>query len=230
MIEIFSDFDGTLTNRDTLVLLLDEFASADWYAIEERALKGELDERESLRREMALITADDADLMSALRREIRPAQGLDDLVHLVREKNWKMTVLSGGLIRFSGTLWKEWGYGDIPLYANDHRRDGRGRIEIVPAPTPRIRNRCNHCKRWHLEEAIKRGSVVVYIGDGLTDFCPAEAAHRRYAKGVLLEYLRKKDLDAVPFDSLMDVTEDLKRWSEQQGFLKVSRRINLEPG
>ncbi|MBU1652822.1 2,3-diketo-5-methylthio-1-phosphopentane phosphatase, partial [bacterium] len=59
MIELFSDFDGTLTDKDTLALLLDLYASSDWYAIEKKALDGEIDERQSLADEMALITASD---------------------------------------------------------------------------------------------------------------------------------------------------------------------------
>ena len=213
MIEIFCDFDGTLTNQDTLVVLLEKYADSDWYSIEKRALMGEIDEREALRAELALITAPDAVLEKTLQAEIRPAQGVDGLVNLVRGKQWTVTVLSGALIRFSGMLWKHWGYGGILIFANDHRRNGDGRIEVIPATTPKIKGHCNHCKRWHLEEAIKRGSKVVYVGDGLTDFCPAEAAHRRYAKGTLLEYLRKQNIEAIQFNDLTEVAEDLRIWA-----------------
>jgi 2,3-diketo-5-methylthio-1-phosphopentane phosphatase len=214
MLKVFCDFDGTLTNKDTLAVLLDAYADSDWYSIEERALAGEIDERETLRAELALITAPDEDLERTLQTEICPAEGIDNLVSLVRENQWKMAVLSGGLIRFSKKLWEQWGYGDIPLFANDHTRDSGGRIEVIAATTPRIKDHCNHCKRWHLEEAIRRGSKVVYIGDGLTDFCPAEVAHRRYAKGTLLDHLRKQNLEVIQFDDLTEVVEDLRDWAK----------------
>lgn len=210
MIEIFCDFDGTLTDRDTLVVLLDRYAQSDWYAVEERMLRGEIEEKEGLRAELAMLKACDEALMTTLEQEVNPAAGLNDFVQFVRESGWPLTVLSGGLIRFSAALWRKWGYGDIPLYANDHRRDDNGGIDVIPADFPHIRGHCNNCKRWHVEEAIKRGSQVVYIGDGLTDHCPAEAAHRRYAKGSLLEHLRKEGLEAVPFETLYDVVEDLR--------------------
>ena len=124
-------------------------------------------------------------------------------------------MLSGGLRRFAGALWKDWGYGDIPLFANDHYRNGEGGIEVIEADVPRLKEHCNHCKRWHIEEAIKRGSEVVYIGDGLTDFCPAEAAHRRYAKGHLLEHLQKKGLEVYAFNDLQEVAEDLKKFNRK---------------
>jgi 2,3-diketo-5-methylthio-1-phosphopentane phosphatase len=211
MIEIFCDFDGTLTDRDTLVVLLDRYAQSDWYAVEERMLRGEIEEKEGLRAELALLKVSDEELMATLDEEIRPAVGLENLVTFLRGMNWPMTVLSGGLIRFSGALWRNWGYGEIPLYANDHRRDAEGGIEVIPAEFPHIRDHCNHCKRWHVEEAVKRGAKTVYIGDGLTDHCPAEAAQRRYAKGTLLEHLRREGLETVPFETLSDVVEDLKR-------------------
>ncbi|TKJ37943.1 hypothetical protein CEE37_13340 [candidate division LCP-89 bacterium B3_LCP] len=209
MIEVFSDFDGTLTNQDTLVLLLHRFANRDWYAIEERMLSGAITELDGVREELGMICAPDEQLMQVIDNEIEPADGLDEFMSFVQERGWRMTVLSGGLIRFSGALWDKWGYGNVPLYANDHRRDSNGCIEVISAVTPRIKNLCNHCKRWHLEEAIKRGSKVIYIGDGLTDFCPAEAAHRRYAKGNLLQYLHDKNLEVVEFKNLHDIVNDL---------------------
>ena len=210
MIEIFCDFDGTLTSQDTLALLLDRYAPSQWFEIEERMLSGELDEREGLKAQLALLSAPDAELLRTIEAEIRPAEGVDDLVRLARERGWPLRVLSGGLIRFSGALWRQWGYGDVPIFANDHRRDDQGRIEVIEARTPKIKGYCNHCKRWHLEEALKRGSKVVYIGDGLTDRCPAEAAHRRYARGNLLKHLKEQGLDVVPFDNLRQVAEDLR--------------------
>jgi len=215
MIEIFCDFDGTLTNRDTLVVLLDKYANSDWYAVEERMLRGEIEEKEGLRAELSMLKAPDDQLLETLQAEISPAEGTAELVHLVDEMGWKMTVLSGGLICFSGALWQKWGYGHIPLYANDHQRDAEGGIEVIPAPFPHIKNHCNHCKRWHLEESLKRGSKVVYIGDGLTDRCAAEVAHRRYAKRNLLDYLLEQGLDVAPYNSLKDVVEDLRKWSEE---------------
>ncbi|MFH1735019.1 MAG: MtnX-like HAD-IB family phosphatase, partial [bacterium] len=203
MIELFSDFDGTLTDKDTLALLLDLYASSDWYAIEKKALNGEIDERQSLADEMALITASDEVLLNTLMREVHPAEGTAELVALARDRDWKMTVLSGGLIRFSRILWESWGYGGIPLFANDHGRDAEGRLTIIPAATPRLKDRCNHCKRWHLEKAKEHGATVVYIGDGLTDFCASEAADRVYAKDNLKEYLIRNGKDFIGFQNLL---------------------------
>ena len=226
MIEIFCDFDGTLTNQDTLWLLLDRFAPPEWYNIELKMLAGKMSEREGLKAELRLIRQPDEILLRTLQEEIRPAAGIEELIALARRDGWKMRVLSGGLIRFAGALWKQWGYGDIPLFANDHFRNGEGGIEVIEANLPRLKEHCNHCKRWHIEEAIKRGSEVIYIGDGLTDFCPAEAAQRSYAKGHLLEYLQKKGIEAIPFDDLRAVTEDLKHLTAKSAKKAQSARRN----
>lgn len=210
MIEVFCDFDGTLTDRDTLVVLLDKYAHSDWYAIEERMERGEIEEREGLRVELAMLKVPDDQMLETLKAEVHPAEGLNELIELVGEKGWPLTVLSGGLIRLSGALWSHWGYSEIPLYANDHGRYPDGGIEVIPAPFPHIKGHCNHCKRWHLEEALKRESRVVYIGDGVTDRCPAEVAHRRYAKGNLLEYLRGKGLAVVPYEDLSQIAAELR--------------------
>jgi 2,3-diketo-5-methylthio-1-phosphopentane phosphatase len=210
MIEIFCDFDGTLTNHDTLDLLLQRFAPPQWRDLDRAMLSGQISEREGLKREMALITAPDALLMETLEAEIRPAEGIEDLIALVRRKTWPMTVVSGGLVAFAGTLLKKWGYGDLPLLANSHRRNGSGGIEVIEAPTPRLRENCSHCKSYHVQQALQRGSTVVYIGDGLTDYCPAQLAHRRYAKGNLLAHLQECGVEAIAFEDLREVARDLE--------------------
>ncbi|RJP78892.1 MAG: hypothetical protein C4524_05965 [Candidatus Zixiibacteriota bacterium] len=214
MIEVFCDFDGTLTSRDTLDLLLQRFAPPQWRELDAAMLSGRISEREGLKAEMALITASDEELMATLAREVRPAEGLDDLMELFRERGWPVTVVSGGLVHFAGALLRSWGYGDLPLLANSHRRNGGGGIEVVEADSPRIRERCSHCKSWHLRQALDRGATLVYIGDGLTDYCPAQLAHRRYAKGNLLAHLREQGVEAIPFRDLREVAEDLRRWGD----------------
>jgi 2-hydroxy-3-keto-5-methylthiopentenyl-1-phosphate phosphatase len=210
MIEIFCDFDGTLTNHDTLDLLLQRFAPASWRDLDRAMLAREISEREGLKREMALITAPDDVLRQTLEAEIRPAEGIEELIGLVRRKGWPMQVVSGGLIGFAGALWRSWGYGEIPLLANDHRRNAEGGIEVIEATTPRLRENCSHCKSYHLQQALQRGSKIVYIGDGLTDYCPAQLAHRRYAKGNLLTHLRECGVEAVEFENLTQVARDLE--------------------
>ncbi len=210
MIEIFCDFDGTLTSQDTLDLLLQRFAPPAWRKLDAAMLSGQITERAGLKAEMALITAPDEVLLSVLRAEIRPAEGIQDLAGLAKERGWTLSVVSGGLIKFAGALLREWGYGDLPLYANDHRRNSRGGIEVLEASAPRLQENCNHCKSYHLQEALKHGATVIYIGDGLTDYCPAQLAHRRYAKGHLLTHLRRQGMACIPFENLRQVAGDLK--------------------
>jgi 2,3-diketo-5-methylthio-1-phosphopentane phosphatase len=210
MIEIFSDFDGTLTNHDTLDLLLQRFAPPQWRDLDRAMLSGEISEREGLKLEMALIQAPDDLLLSTLETEILPAEGIEGFISLARRKGWPLHIVSGGLVAFAGALLKKWGYGDIPLWANDHRRNAAGGIEVIEAATPRLKENCSHCKSYHLQQALKRGSKIVYIGDGLTDYCPALLAHRAYAKANLLEHLRKHDFPAVPFDNLRQVARHLE--------------------
>lgn len=210
MIEIFCDFDGTLTNVDTLDLLLQRFAPPQWRDLDRAMLARQISEREGLKLEMALIETPDVILHETLEAEIHPAEGIDDLIALTRRRGWPMQVVSGGLIGFAGTLWKKWGYDDIPLLANDHRRNTAGGIEVIEATTPRLRDNCSHCKSYHLQEALRRGSKIVYIGDGLTDYCPAQLAHRRYAKGNLLNHLRQQNVPAIPYNDLRQVARHLE--------------------
>ena len=55
-IQVFTDFDGTITEKDSLVFLLDEYVGSGWLEIERRVEDGSLPEMEGLRQEVALLT------------------------------------------------------------------------------------------------------------------------------------------------------------------------------
>ncbi|MCX5696960.1 MAG: hypothetical protein NTU54_03145 [Candidatus Omnitrophica bacterium] len=64
---------------------------------------------------------------------------------------------------------------------------------------------CANCKTRHLTKYSSAGNIVVYIGDGLSDTCAAQNASLVFAKGHLLEYLRKKGVSCTAFENLGDI-------------------------
>ena len=54
-VRVFVDFDGTITETDTLVFLLDRYSGAAWREIEDRVEAGTLSEERGLREEIALL-------------------------------------------------------------------------------------------------------------------------------------------------------------------------------
>jgi 2-hydroxy-3-keto-5-methylthiopentenyl-1-phosphate phosphatase len=73
--------------------------------------------------------------------------------------------------------------------------------------------RCANCKKKQLSSPENKGKMLIYIGDGLSDLCPASHADLVFAKGSLLKqlHLRKTKNKVVAFKKLKKVYEDLRR-------------------
>ena len=70
---------------------------------------------------------------------------------------------------------------------------------------------CAHCKTKNLLANVDKDSIIVYIGDGNSDICPAEYADIIFAKKDLLKYCKDKKLHCVKYDSLREVYNYFKR-------------------
>jgi 2-hydroxy-3-keto-5-methylthiopentenyl-1-phosphate phosphatase len=64
---------------------------------------------------------------------------------------------------------------------------------------------CANCKRNHLLTRSGDDHVIVYIGDGHSDCCPARYADIVYAKDTLLKYCEKENITYHRFETFRDV-------------------------
>ena len=89
------------------------------------------------------------------------------------------------------------------------------------SPTPSTPRPDGWRVRWHDEticavcgEACKRGGLpadgeVVYVGDGISDRCAAQAADRVFATRGLARYFDERNLPYEPFDDFHDIVRAL---------------------
>ncbi|MBN2172134.1 MAG: MtnX-like HAD-IB family phosphatase [Candidatus Krumholzibacteriota bacterium] len=198
-VRVFVDFDGTITEIDTLVFLLDRYGGPAWREIEDRVEAGTLSEEQGLRDEIALIRAPWAEALGSVLAEVVVDPGFAAFAAWCRDRGWPLAILSGGLAPLIRAVLAREDLDHLALHANDLAFDGDGRWRVVPAATPRLRGLCNHCKSHWLEAARREGARVVYAGDGTTDRCPAERADLVFAKGALADWCAGRGMDHVPF-------------------------------
>lgn len=207
--EIFVDFDGTITASDSLEFILNKYVGSVWQSIEDRVTRKELAEKEALQKEFDLLHADLKDVLNDL-KNIPIDPHFEEFVRICRASRIPITVVSGGFDIFIRTIFELNGIEDIPFHSNSVLVK-KGRWQVVPSATPRLRNNCNHCKSYWLKNARDAGKTVVYIGDGNTDRCPAEYADIRFAKDGLAEYLKESSLAYFPFRDFSDVIRIWKK-------------------
>ena len=203
------DFDGTITERDTLDLLAREYAPAAFAAAEERLQSGRWTLNEVIRHEFEAVHADEADVLAFVRERVVLRPGLAELVDLCRERFIEAVVVSAGFHEVIEPV-LAWHGVALPVVAHHatFTRDGA----IVSF---RERPVCAHCgeqcKRSALS-ALARGRLVAYAGDGWSDRCGARAKTRSAARAGLAEHLAAEGVPYTPFDDLYDVRAGLARF------------------
>jgi 2-hydroxy-3-keto-5-methylthiopentenyl-1-phosphate phosphatase len=192
------DWDGTVTVRDTLWMLLERFGDRAVFERMEAGLGTTFTHREVMETEMATITAplEEAVAFLVARAEVRP--GFRRLV-----ERFRPLVLSSSFHETIEPVLAREGVA-VELVANciDARPDGWRVIWADAAPCPE----CGElCKRRSLPDDGR----VVYVGDGYSDRCAALAADRVFARGGLARYLAAADVAFEPFEDLDDIAAAL---------------------
>jgi len=192
------DWDGTVTVRDTLWMLLERFGDREVFERMESALGRTLSHREVMEAEMATITAPLEEAVAFLleRAEVRP--GFAELA-----TRFRPLVLSSSFHETIEPILAREGV-DVRLVANrvDARPDGWRVLWTDDAPCPE----CGElCKR----RSLPSGDSLVYVGDGYSDRCAALAAGRVFARGDLARYLASRGRPFEPFDDFDDVAAAL---------------------
>ena len=200
--QLVIDWDGTVTERDTLLLTLRRFLEPAVFELLEAELDAELEAgtltlREVMQREFAMLTAPLDDVVAYLLEYARVRPGFAELV-----ERFDPLILSSS---FHETI--------EPVLAREGvtARVRANRVEARPDGW-RIRwmseTDCAACG-----EACKRASLpsgaFAYVGDGYSDRCAALAADRVFARDGLARYLDERGVAYEPFTDFHGITAAL---------------------
>lgn len=194
------DWDGTVTEVDTLLLVMRRFGDADVFrSAGERMRRGEIGYRELM--ELEVSTVRDATLEEVaawLVGNARLRAGFRELVERHRP-----LVLSGGFEQLIRPLLAREGV-EVDLVANrvDPRPQGWRIVWAHDRP-------CEVCGDWCKRLWLPR-EPFAYVGDGYSDRCAALAADRVFARAGLAEFLGAEGRAFEPFEDLHDVLRALE--------------------
>ena len=186
------DWDGTVTERDTLDLVLRAFGDDEVYNRAEAELEsGQMTLNDVIAREFATVTAPLDEVVAYVVEQARVRPGFTELVRA----RHPLVISSGFHELIEPLLEREGVLGEVELRANrvEARPDG-WQVRFRELST------CAECG-----EPCKRGDLpdgeVVYAGDGYSDYCAALAADRVYATASLARYLAER---GVAYEPLTD--------------------------
>lgn len=190
------DWDGTVTQVDTLHLVLLEFGDPEVYLRTEEALGRKLNLHEVIALEFETVRAPLAEVQDFLVEHARVRAGFRELAELHAP-----LVVSAGFHELIEPILAREGV-EVELYANRVEARPGGWRALFRDETP-----CPVCGEPCKRAALPPGGVV-YAGDGYSDRCAALAAERVFALGGLASYL---DRESVPYEPLTDFVELARR-------------------
>jgi HAD superfamily phosphoserine phosphatase-like hydrolase len=192
------DWDGTITERDTLLMVLEEFG--DWEECQrlgDLLFAGKISLREEIERQFATVSAPLDEVVRWALENVRVRPGLPELAAL------DPLVVSSGFHELIDPVLAREGV-TVDLHANhvEARPDGWRPIwRELPV--------CAVCGQSCKRADLPANGKVVYVGDGYSDRCAAQAADRVFARRGLAAYLDEQGIAYEPFDDLHQVAAAL---------------------
>ncbi|MBF0571411.1 MAG: MtnX-like HAD-IB family phosphatase [Candidatus Omnitrophica bacterium] len=201
---VFLDFDNTMTTSDVLDDVIRRFSINDqWMVLEKAWHEEKIGTKECLEGQLRNVRV----TKSALHKFLKNVE-LDPHFHhllalLVRE-GIKPVILSDNFSYIIEWILKYQGIKDLKVYGNALRFYRDHIIPSFPYDNPFCLT-CAHCKKIHLTKDKTENKVIVFVGDGRSDFCPARVSDIVFAKDNLLRFMTKEELPCIAYKNLGDV-------------------------
>jgi 2,3-diketo-5-methylthio-1-phosphopentane phosphatase len=203
---ILCDFDGTVVTADVQHVILNHYTGDAWVPINEAWRRGEVSTEERARQQWALVHTTEGELAALVTRlPLDPT--FPPFVAFCRERGYELAIVSDGFDFYIERILAVHGLSAVPFTAN-HLAFQNGRIELTFINPNPVCCRLGNCKRRAVERLRPPNGRVVYVGDGLSDACGADAADLVFAKGLLASYCQEHSIPFRPFHDFADIMAD----------------------
>ncbi len=204
------DFDNTITRGDVLDSLIGAWSRSDrWTGWQGDWESGRISTLECLGLQMGDLAVERDALLAHVRRfDIDPH--FAGLQGWARAAGVPLAIASDNFEPIVREILAHHAIVAPPIYANALEfTDGGVRVSF-PHSSPTC-PRCANCKSTHF--ARYPGRRIIYVGDGLSDVCPAMRADLVFAKDALADHLARQGRPFLRFAGLGDVVRMLRSGS-----------------
>ncbi|MEK4098205.1 2-hydroxy-3-keto-5-methylthiopentenyl-1-phosphate phosphatase [Bacillus sp. FSL E2-0195] len=214
-IQVFCDFDGTITNNDNIMSIMEKFAPPEAEEIKQKILSQELSIQEGVSQLFRLIPINlHDDIIQFLQETAEIRTGFHEFIQFINENNISFYVISGGMDFFVYPLLQE----IIPkeqIYCN--ATDFSGEFVEVKWPHPcdeQCQHSCGLCKSSLIRELSSKDDFHIVIGDSITDLQATKQADKVFARDFLITQCEENRIAYTPFETFHDVLAELKHLLE----------------
>lgn len=225
-IKIFVDFDGTIAKKDVGDSLFMEFGDQEIITeIADRWIAGNISSATFWEELFETLPDIKKSKMDDFVDSMEIEDGFFDFLNLCKENNIDLTVLSDGLDYYIERILKNNNLTHLKVYTNklEFTEDNR-MIPSFPHRDEECKT-CANCKRNHIINNSSDEDITIYIGDGLSDTCPAQYTDYIFAKRTLLKFCEKNRISYYPFRTFIDIIPRIEKLLDKK---RIKKRHQAE--
>lgn len=230
-LKIFVDFDGTITKYDVGNAFFKEFGGeiCAKYIAEYKA--GKISAKELFRKEVSAIGLLDEKNAKQFLQQQPIDKSFKNFVEFCHSRNIEFHIVSDGLDYYIKEILTHNSFHNVSFFANrlelkplmvseveppqgsrfdSSQRDGFSELSISYPFDDAECTRCACCKRNIILTKCGEDDIIVYIGEGYSDRCPAQYADVVFAKDELQKFCQRENISYFLYSSFDDVVDRLE--------------------
>lgn len=209
-IAVISDFDGTISTRDTNELLLQKYGNKVTERIKKNFIAGTISTKEVLQKYFQELSINEEEYTQFLINNIEIDKGFKQFYLMLNKFQIPFAIVSGGFVNAIVPLLKKENIAIKNIYANRlifQKEKIKVKFLHEIEQCEKTFGVCGNCKVKYLNIYKNKKWKVVFIGDGLTDRCIAEKADVVCAKDDLEKYCLANKINHHSFKDFADISE-----------------------
>ncbi|MGG1678934.1 2-hydroxy-3-keto-5-methylthiopentenyl-1-phosphate phosphatase [Neobacillus sp. NRS-1170] len=209
---IYCDFDGTITESDNIIAIMEKFAPPGWEEIKNQILSRQFSICKGVGKLFSLLPSDRKDEITKFAIEnAKIRAGFKEFVAFAHEEGIPLYIVSGGIDFFIYPILADYGpFTGVYCNKSDFSEEG---IQILWPHTcdPLCKNDCGCCKPSIIRHLNHKNSFRIVIGDSVTDLEAAKHADFVLARDLLQEKCLEWGINHREFHTFFDCIEEIKK-------------------
>lgn len=225
-IKIFCDFDGTVTLKDLGDEIFKQFGEFEPY--HSQLINGDINIRQYWHRIVPTLPNDSETAINqlALSSDIDPY--FLKFIDTCKSNNYHISIVSDGFSSYIKPILENINMGNYKVYCNSINFTQTKPFPEFYGASESCNCLSSSCKRNVVLNNSDDEDIIVFIGDGYSDFCAAEHSDVIFAKKNLASYCSKNRIPFYNFKTFFDVVKIFENMRNGKIKFKKRRQAQLK--